>query len=199
MLFRRLKYFLFRFRLSDPAAMSSESSSQYVWVNCRTQGWQALMDSNTIYTGVPEPPACVTQKISKSEAKPTSPKGLRARSPLSRSPKVSSIPKPRQPVTPRNPWQSVLYQPPSRSPSPKRGDPDEPLEWNNSLNQYPPSTNAFPASRNFIEENRTLDKPSRQSKRDLLEQASLQLQTSERLGAHLAERLNQLNTQLTPS
>jgi hypothetical protein len=56
-----------------------------------------------------------------------------------------------------------------------------------------------PTSKNFVELNREVSRPTRRGKKELLEEASKQLRESEALGLSLAERLSEMQSKLTPT
>ena len=172
----------------------TESSPDYVWVTCRTPGWQVLMTSELKDFGVPEPPACVVSTPHHSLSKSPVSRGSRSQS--RESPKANNTRPGRRSMSPPAP---VIETSPNKTVSVAKPVIADPADWPSTLNQYAPPTRSLPSPKNFIIENRLLNKPSRQSKRDLLDEASRQLQASEVVGTSLAERLTQLHSQLSPS
>jgi hypothetical protein len=173
----------------------NEHSMQYVWVDCRTAGWQVLMAADSVSDGVPVPPSCVTDKeedsAAKASASPRSP-NIKSKSP------VKSSRLPGRPFSPMNQNSSAgpdEYNVKSGSP---RGL-DTNIDWEKSLNQYAPYPRPTVSGRDIVEENQRLDRPTRQTKVSLLEEASRQLQESEKVGTNLAERLAKLKLELKPS
>lgn len=165
-------------------------TDQYVWVDCRSRGWQVLMASESVGGGIPEPPSCVLERVevndTKSLGSPRSP-----RSPLQKSKvpvKLNRIPA--RPFSPKHEPDPDEVGVKSSSPTGIETSGD----WEKSLNQYAP-----PPRRDFVENNKPFDNPTRKTKRDLLDEASRQLKESETLGSSLAERLAQLQHELKPS
>ena len=164
------------------AEPSEPDKREYMWVDCRSRGWQVLMAAETLNAGVPEPPECVINRpdnVSPSKTGGQSISKTRRNMPHSPS---RLHPKP---------WQTLSDSEETRALSPK---PVDSKENSSGSNRSPLSSG--PKQRNFLIENRESNRPLRKSKRDLLDEASRQLKASELIGSSLAERLSGMHSQV---
>jgi hypothetical protein len=145
------------------------------------------MLSENVDRGIPEPPTCVLDYLPSPQRPGPSSPTLAGSNPGRTA--ESGISPPRSPGSrrwvPEKPWQSNL------------GEPG--LEDAENVAQVRSPRSPSPR-KDFIERNKQLiGRPGRQTKLQLLEEASRQLQESEAIGTSLADRLGQIKTKLTPS
>jgi hypothetical protein len=161
-----------RVRLSHEGdEVAAGSPSEYIWANCRSQGWQVLVPASNLRCSRPEPPQCVLH----------TPKNLeKARAPKT-MPVVSAPQVQLEPAVPEGaPTAAELVE-------------------NNTVTSgqvWQATLKASPA-KNFVASNRlNISPPNRVTKSTLLEQASRQLRESEKIGDSLAARLKIIKKQL---
>lgn len=162
----------------------STASNRFVWVDCRSRGWQALMLVENVDKGIPEPPTCVIDSYATAtrSGKPV----LQHTSPAFPVQPSDGARSPSRRWEPQKPWQPVF------------GDADIGLSENKPA--QPRSPRSMSPRKDFVERNKQVgNRPNRQSKLQMLEEASRQLQESEAIGTSLADRLSHIQHKLTPS
>ncbi len=173
----------------------NQMSQQYIWVDCRRSGWQALVADLSLCRSVSEPPSCVLDAADNSvmgRSSPTQKKqpGTSISRCHVKSSSTARIASPLRSIgTIKERVTDIGESTEHKSDS-----------WEASLNQYPQSfARGNPVARDIISENKIMHSPTMRSKRNLLNEASKQLQASESIGNSLAERLVQLQSELNSS
>jgi len=149
--------------------LSNSQQTAYVWAECLSAGWEVLISESELTNGIAEPPECALLVSQHTNSRTPQPKP-RAKSVIS------------------------IFRDPA-------DDTSQPL-FEESVRDPPTPTSAVvlkesPSPKNFVILNKQTKSPTGyQTKAKLLDQATQQIRSSEKIGASLAERLRIIQKKL---